>query len=115
MQSRSLPNGRQSSWTKDLVDLVVVARTFHVDGTLLTIAIDGEARRRHIEPLTAFSVPLEAWKVRYSRMAAQVPACEGHTDVEAAEALIAKFVNPCLEAVAVGKTWRPQELVWVET
>lgn len=108
-------NGRQSSRTKDLVDLVVVARTFNVNGTLLAMAIDGEARRRRIGPLAAFSVPVDDWKVRYPRMAAQVPACDGYTDVEAAETLVAKFINPCLAGMTIGKMWLPQELGWFET
>lgn len=110
-----LYNGLQSSRTKDLVDLVVVARTFDVDGGLLAMAIHGEARRRRIGPLTAFRVPVDSWKARYAQMAARVPACDGYTDVVAAETLVAGLINPCLDGMTIGKTWRSQEMAWFDS
>ncbi|WP_077348761.1 nucleotidyl transferase AbiEii/AbiGii toxin family protein [Tessaracoccus flavescens] len=110
-----LYNGRQSSRTKDLVDLVVLARTFDVDGRLLAMAIEGEARRRGIGPLTAFRVPVASWKARYAQMAASVPACEEYTDITAAEKLVARLIDPCLDGMTVGKTWQSQEMAWFDS
>lgn len=89
-------NERPSTRTKDLVDLVVIARTQSVDAAQMKPAIEARFATRH-EPIPPrFAVPA-GWSAPYSRMATGVPACQGFEDVHAAEKLVATLLAPAID------------------
>lgn len=101
-------NGRPSTRTKDLVDLVVIARTQTVDIDQMKPAIAARfaARREPIPP--RFTVP-DGWTAPYSRMAKAVPACHGLEDVLDAEKLVGTFLAPTINpAHSQVRQWTPQ-------
>lgn len=101
-------NGRPSTRTKDLVDLVVIARTQSVDvGQMKSAIVARFAARREPIP-TRFTVP-DGWTAPYSSMAKDVPACRGFADVHAAERLIGRLLAPAIDpAHPQVRQWMPQ-------
>lgn len=102
---------RPSSREKDLVDLVVLAVTHDIDGTALTRAIVTETRRRRMDPIDRFVVPVE-WGAAYARMARSVPYCADRTSIDAASELVAALIDPALDGTAIGRTWSSDEREW---
>ncbi len=107
-----LYSGKPSSREKDLIDLVVLATTQTMTGTELNTAIRAESRRRGLEPFEHFIVP-GAWGAAYTRMARDVPYCEGFRTVRAAGDLMAKFIDPALSTRLQGMRWSPGERSWI--
>jgi hypothetical protein len=100
--------GRPSSREKDLVDLVVIAVTQEVEAPSLGAAITSEACLRRLELPTVFAVP-STWGTTYTKLAKGTPA-EPYS-IDAAKALMARFINPVLVGGAVG-TWHPETQSW---
>ena len=69
------PGGKRSSRVKDLVDLVVIARTQTVDLDELRVAIAAKRDLSSIGPFEHFGVPAE-WARTYPATAKGVPAAE---------------------------------------
>jgi len=67
---------RRSSRVRDLVDLVVFARTLRFDAAALWNAIEAERSRRGLPDCPSLDVPPE-WSARYSKEAASTPKCDG--------------------------------------
>jgi hypothetical protein len=105
-------DGRPSSREKDLVDLVVLAVTHDIDGTALSEAIATETRRRRMDAFDHFVIPA-AWGPAYAKAAAPVPYCTDHTSVHAAVELVARFIDPALDATARHRTWSHASLGWI--
>lgn len=101
-------NGRPSTRTKDLVDLVVIARTQSVDVDKMRAAIEARFMARR-EPIPAqFKVP-DGWSARYSQMTKGVPACQGFEDVHTAEKLVGTLLAPALDPARPRcHQWTPQ-------
>lgn len=100
-----------SSRVRDLVDLVVFARTQDVDGDSLIVAIRAEWTHRSLpgEPLFA---PPEGWSRLYPPIAKAVRACEGMTTFPAATEFVSTFLGPALNQSAAGKRWVAAESAW---
>lgn len=100
-----------SSRVRDLVDLVVFARTQDVDGDCLIVAIRAEWTHRSLpgEPLFA---PPESWSRRYPPIAKAVRACDGLTTFTAATEFVSTFLGPALNQSAAGKRWAAAESAW---
>lgn len=103
--------GSFSSREKDLVDIVVLAKTQEINGSKLSHAISSEIARRQMETFTNFVVP-KNWGDGYARQSRQVPHCENFRKVEQAAELAAKLINPALDGNANGKKWSPVTLTW---
>lgn len=88
-------HGRESSRVKDLVDLVVIARTQKVGIEPLRRALSDRFESRGANRPATFHAPT-AWADRYSQMASRVPACRGVEDINTAENLVGTFVTPAL-------------------
>ncbi len=101
---------RASTRVKDLVDLALIARTQHVDGSALRTAIlSGTAHRRLPLP-TSFSVPdLPSWSIGFAKTIAAAPG-EPVTFTDAVD-LVGRFLNPILASPITG-TWDPHSSDW---
>lgn len=105
-------NGRGSSRPRDLVDLVIFARTQRIDGTALHEAIRAERAIRHLPARTHFTVP-GAWESTYPPLARQTPPSADLTTTAAAVRLVAGMLDPAMTADSIGQTWDPATAKWV--
>ena len=104
-------SGRPSSREKDLVDLVIIAKTQTVSADSLKRAIDAEARARSLIPFTELTIP-PTWGRRYAKEAKDVPYCSDYRTVDLAGELMSTFINMVLHDEVSGKSWTPGSLVW---
>lgn len=100
-----------SSRVRDLVDLVVFARTQHVDGDALHTAIVAERLRRGLPALQTFRVP-PTWSATYPPLAAKTPHCVGLRETAAAVGLVAMFLEPAMTGAASAHAWIPSDGIW---
>lgn len=105
-------NGRPSSREKDLVDLVVIAKTQTMSARTLGRAIDAEARLRSLRPFTELTIP-PFWGRLYSKEAKDIPYCADYRTAELAGELMRTFIDPVLRGEVADKTWSPQKLAWI--
>lgn len=99
--------GVPSSRTKDLIDLVVIARTQRLNARELQRAIDAKRLMSQIGEVAAFTVP-EGWARTYQALARATPSTGGITDVEEAERLVAALINPALAPDPA-----PPSVIWI--
>lgn len=104
-------NGRPSSREKDLVDLVVIAKTQTLSADALGRAIDAEARVRSLIPFTELTIP-PTWGRLYAKQAKDVPYCADYRTVDLAVELMRAFIDMVLHDEVPGKTWSPDSLAW---
>lgn len=104
-------DGNLSTRPRDLVDLVVFARTQHVDGDELHHAIAAERTHRGLPAAETFTVPPD-WTTMYPPVAATTPHCDGFHDVAAAVGLVAAFLEPAMADTASGHRWDPTHQSW---
>lgn len=83
-----------SSRVRDLVDLVVFARTQYIDGSELAEAITAEWAHRGLRG-TPFFAPPEIWVRLYPAEARRVPACRDVVTFDAAVELTTALLGPC--------------------
>ncbi|MFT3860786.1 nucleotidyl transferase AbiEii/AbiGii toxin family protein [Micropruina sp.] len=105
-------NGRPSSREKDLVDLVVIAKTQTMSADRMARAIHAEARARSLASLVEFTIP-PTWGRRYASEARNVSPCTNHRTVELARGLMREFVDPVLRGRVAGCSWNPGTCTWV--
>jgi hypothetical protein len=102
--------GGPSTRVKDLVDLVLIARTQTVDGTDLTHAIHAERARRGLPDRDTFTAPAtfgRTWRTEAGK--ANLPP---ELDLVAAVILASHLVEPALTDTASGRTWQPHQQHW---
>lgn len=97
---------KPSSRVRDLVDLVVFARTQRVDGTALIEAINSEWAYRGLPGAPYFAPPAN-WDRLYPTAARRVPACGDTHTLSAAIELISTLLDPAFNLTARGKQWNP--------
>lgn len=102
---------RPSSRVRDLVDLVVFARTQRIDGSELAEAIAAEWAHRGL-PDTPFFEPPDNWDRLYPTVARRVPACGDVVTFNAAAELTTALLEPALDRTAVGQRWEPDIRTW---
>jgi len=105
-------DGRASSRVRDLVDLVVFARTHRVEGDALCDAIHAERTHRGLPEVTELVVP-EAWGTTYPPVAKEIPHCEDFRDAAAATALVARLLEPAMTSAARDQVWDPATTQWI--
>lgn len=105
--------GGRSTRVRDLVDLVIFARTQDIDGTALTNAIASEWSLRHLEGTPVFDPPPE-WDVPYAAQARAVGACGTFTDFESARELATRLLAPACAGEAEGWYWDHDNLRWMD-
>lgn len=104
-------SGQPSSREKDLVDLVVIAKTQTLSADALGRAIDSEVRRRSLVPFTELTIP-PVWGRLYAKQAKDVPYCADYRTVDLAGKLMRTFIDPVTRGEVPGKTWSPDSLAW---
>lgn len=104
-------SGNPSSRSRDLVDLVVLARTQTVDAAMLKTAIEAERLHRRLPRIQAFAAPAQ-WEKRYSSDAKTVSECEGYRTLAGAVALVGRFLDPILASDEPQGLWCPSRLSW---
>lgn len=105
------PAARPSSRARDLVDLVVIARSQSVDAAQLLIAIDAERQHRGLAPIAAFSVP-PGWDRLYAKEAKAVSGLDSYRRLPEAVELASRFLDPVLSREKTSGTWSPSDLDW---
>ncbi|HEY0186596.1 MAG TPA: nucleotidyl transferase AbiEii/AbiGii toxin family protein [Cellulomonas sp.] len=102
---------RPSSRVRDLVDLVVLARSQDVDGSALITAVHSEWTHRSLPGAPVFAPPA-GWARRYPPEARKTPAVADLTVFADAVALVGGFLAPVLDGRAAGLRWVATELSW---
>lgn len=98
---------RSSSRVKDLVDLVVIARTQRVDLDQLRLAIETKRVLSRLDSFEAFTTP-DDWNTAYRRLATATQAAGDVHDITAATLLVKRLVEPALQpAHHQAQTWVP--------
>jgi hypothetical protein len=96
---------------RDLADLAVFAHTARVEAAPLTVALASEARRCQLDLPDHLPTPTgHGWPAGYARVARDAPGLE-ERDLEAAMAIVGRFIDPVLSHTAEG-SWDPQGLHW---
>ena len=103
---------RPSSRVRDLVDIVVLARSQDVDGTALIGAIRAEWVHRGLQGDPVFAPPT-SWERLYPPVARKVHRCEGLTTFAAAVGFVGGFLALALDGSATGLRWSSARSVWV--
>ncbi|WP_231445987.1 nucleotidyl transferase AbiEii/AbiGii toxin family protein [Brevibacterium zhoupengii] len=97
---------RYSTRVKDLLDLVVIARTQTVSIGKLRTALN--AQHHYRDERTTFTPPKQ-WRADYTQEARQIPAIGAFHDFDGATALVRKLVDPALQANGhTDLTWKPE-------
>ncbi|GAA4283389.1 hypothetical protein GCM10022261_09200 [Brevibacterium daeguense] len=105
-------SGRESGRAKDLVDLVVFARTSSIEAQDLQAAIVAEWKFRGLPAEPQFAPP-EVWRQQFGLLARKVAACGEFTSFDDACSLVARYLAPALVAHAVDYgRWLPDHLGW---
>ena len=107
--------GRPSSRTKDLVDVVVYALMIDIDGTALRDRVRTEAGARRMSLPDRFSVSSEWHDLhasRFGKLVRQTGLPPEYTDVSRAEGLAAHLFDPVLDGTSAGRTWDHKDLCW---
>lgn len=103
----SYRDGAGSTRVKDLVDLVVIARTQRVDLRALQLAIATERRRQRLPLIERFEIPA-AWHDAYPKIAPETQAVGDATTTASALELVASFLQPALD-----ETPLPADRTWI--
>lgn len=104
-------DGSRSSRVRDLVDLIVFARTQTVDGEDLHTAIAAERLRRGLPRTDRFATP-DGWAKSYPAVAAMTTHCEGLRDLQNATRFVAAFLEPAMTGSVSAHRWTPSEERW---
>lgn len=100
-----------SSRVRDLVDLVVFARTQRVDGAELIEAITAEWTHRGLHGSPFFEPPAH-WKRLYPAEARRVPACGDVLTFAGAVELVTALLAPALDRSPNAQHWSPETGAW---
>ncbi|WP_182874729.1 nucleotidyl transferase AbiEii/AbiGii toxin family protein [Microbispora sp. H10670] len=105
-------NGRPSTRFRDLVDLVLIARSRSLQAQALCTAFASEAHRRELFHEAELCVPDEAmWTAGYATVVADLPWMAERSLNEAL--VVAKaLVDPVLAGRLTSGTWDPLTLTW---
>ncbi|WP_163541730.1 nucleotidyl transferase AbiEii/AbiGii toxin family protein [Occultella kanbiaonis] len=111
-ETRYGPDGNTpSSRSRDLIDLVVFARTHDIDARALRVAIESERTLRGLPQGNQFHVPPE-WARPYAKEAPTVAVCNG-SDFAAAVALVGTLLDPVMNDTMTAGVWQAASSVWV--
>lgn len=100
-----------SSRVRDLVDLIVLARSQNVDGSALITAVQGEWTHRKLPGDPVFAPPSN-WDRTYPQVARKTPAISDMTVFADAVAFVGWFLTPVLNGTATGQHWLASEHTW---
>lgn len=99
--------GYPSSRMKDLVDIVLIARTQEVSAQGLALAIGAECSRRKMGVPARFEAP-DFWRKDFGRFVARQGI---HLGIDEAKETASRLFDPVLDGAASG-TWCPGKETW---
>ncbi len=100
---------RESTRPKDLVDILLIARTEALDAASVRSALEATFQQRGQQALpTSLPPPPAAWAGPFARLASQVDL---QPELGAAFVAAAGFLDPILAGLAEG-TWSPGQRTW---
>jgi len=103
------PAERESTRSKDLIDLLLISVLAHPDAERLKQALTSTFHSRDRRPLpTSRPPPPSAWTEPYAVQAREVDVA---ADLHAAHTQAARFIDPVLQGTATGR-WNPTERRW---
>ena len=102
---------RPSSRVRDLVDLVVFARSQDVDGNALINAIRAKWTHQGVTGDSLFDPPVH-WGRLYPPLARTVRTCEGLMTFRSAVEFVGRFLGPALDRSAAGRRWSSDHAGW---
>lgn len=103
-------DGHPSTRYRDLVDIVIIATSQHIDAASLHRALTSEYRHRGLEAPTGVELPSDDWEDGYSEQSGHVPGLDHQTSDEGL-AVARAFLGPILEGRTTG-IWNPVTLMW---
>lgn len=103
--------GQRSTRTRDLVDVVILACTKRVNGTMLRTAINREWHHRRLPGDPTFDLP-SFFRTNYTAIAATTNAVAGFHAFEDAATLAYAFILPAITGKVDGREWDPIEYQW---
>ncbi|MGD0713270.1 MAG: nucleotidyl transferase AbiEii/AbiGii toxin family protein [Gaiellaceae bacterium] len=102
-------SGRESTQPKDLVDILLIARSERLDAAALRNALDVTFGQRQQQSLpSSLPPPPESWREPYRRLATEVDV---EPDLDKAFASAAEFLDPIIAGRADGE-WAPPRRTW---
>ena len=107
--------GRPSSRQKDLIDVVVYARSCAIDGAKLSRRLKLECSARRMPLPNHFEIPAEWFgvgEVGFRKLCRQVPLASDIGGISDAAALAATLFDLALDGSAEGKAWNPALGCW---
>lgn len=115
LATMELHDGRASSRIKDIVDILVYAKTCSVDGATLAERVEKEAAARKIAMPKEFVAPLW-WKqngsAQYAKMARRAGVLELAGNIAGAEEVVNRLYAPCFDHSTNVCKWNPQTMRW---
>ena len=105
------PDNRPSSRDRDLVDLVVIARTQAVGASALRTAIETERLHRGLPQIRSYVTP-PGWRSTYARLARDVAECREHRTYDQAVGLVQALLDPVLQDAGAAGRWDPTRQTW---
>ncbi|OUO64923.1 nucleotidyl transferase AbiEii/AbiGii toxin family protein [Collinsella sp. An268] len=108
-------NDKPSSRVKDLVDIIILAKTCTVDGELLAFEVAKEAAARKIKLPETFAIPefwFQNYEQTYRRLAHQARLDQVAPDLSSAQQLARTLFAPALLPVHQHPTWNPHDMCW---
>jgi hypothetical protein len=104
--------GGQSSRFKDLIDLVLIARTCSPEAAPTTASLTAEAARRRITLPERLVSPGESWAGRYPVLARQTSLPAALHGLEASLRQAGRMLDPLLSRTVTTGTWNPDTGTW---
>ncbi|WP_432563060.1 nucleotidyl transferase AbiEii/AbiGii toxin family protein [Kineococcus sp. SYSU DK003] len=101
----------ESTRVRDLIDLIVLARTQHVDGAALHTAIAAERTHRGLPHRDTFAAPA-GWATTYPKLAAATVHCHDLPQLAQAVAYVAAFLEPAMAGHVEHHDWSPTDQTW---
>lgn len=95
---------------RDLVDIIVIARTQHLTLPALQTAIASERTKRGLDARPTFDPPAE-WATTFPKQASATPRC-ADLDFTAAVELARRLLHPALGEQPVDLSWDPAGQAW---
>ncbi|MBM3677035.1 MAG: nucleotidyl transferase AbiEii/AbiGii toxin family protein [Actinobacteria bacterium] len=103
------PSGRESTRPKDLVDILLIARSAPMEADALQRALEATFGQRELQPLPDSLPPPPAnWREQYRRLAIEVDV---EPELDEAFASAAEYLDPILAGRTEGE-WDPRNRSW---
>ena len=106
------PEASHSTRPKDLIDILLIERTEHLDADKLSADLRAVFETRHTDPLPSeLSAAPDNWETPFTRLSDEVGL---NLNLKEGSTRARLLINPALQVSAVG-TWDPNNAQWTST